>query len=196
VFAERSDSSSDRCVTRLRAAGIAGGAQLPLTGARRFAAADSEQQARNYRFGTTDSAPQTWRYRLGFERRPMKRACKGAPAAHGRRAVWEETPNAGGGRRHDSPSTARGKGLLLAGRRIFQTPKPSPIAAQRERQTYRARASAAFMTEAAALPRGRWQPVGPVSQHDSAPPHPGSLGWKGAAVRPLACLGIGPRGFF
>src|SRR5467141_2092243 len=81
----------------------------------RFGTTDSELQIRHYRLGTTDSALQTWRYRLGFERRPMKRACKGAPAAHGRRAVWEETPNAGGGRRHDSPSTARGKGLLLAG---------------------------------------------------------------------------------
>ena len=155
MFSERSDSSSDRCVARLCAAGIAGGAQLPLTGARRFAAADSEQQIRHYRFGATDLALQTW-LRTSANETSMQRSPGG---------TWP--PGSLGGKAQRGRRTAtrltlyrEGKGLLLAGRRIFQTPKPSPIAAQRERQTYRARASAAFMTEAAALPRGRWQPVG------------------------------------
>jgi hypothetical protein len=178
-----------RCWNRWRCATPAdGSAQIRRS---RFGTTDSALQIRRHRFGATDLALQTW-LRTSANETSMQRSPGG---------TWP--PGSLGGKAQRGRRTAtrltlyrEGKGLLLAGRRIFQTPKPSPIAAQRERQTYRARASAAFMTEAAALPRGRWQPVGPVSQHDSAPPHPGSLGWKGAAVRPFACLGIGPRGFF
>ena len=35
---------------------------------------------------------------------------KRSPAALGRRAVWEETPNAGSGQRHGPPSTGTGEG--------------------------------------------------------------------------------------
>src|SRR3979490_599437 len=142
-----------RCWNRWRCATPAdGSAQIRRS---RFGTTDSALQIRRHRFGATDLALQTW-LRTSANETSMQRSPGGTwpPGSLG--------GNAQRGRRTATRLTLyrEGKGLLLAGRRIFQTPKPSPIAAQRKRQNNRARASAAFMTEAAALPRGRWQPVG------------------------------------
>jgi hypothetical protein len=60
-----------------------------------------------------------------------------SPAAQGRRAVWEETPNAGTGRRGGPPLHLHGRWSTVARRRIskLQTPNLSRMAAQRQRQT-------------------------------------------------------------
>jgi hypothetical protein len=81
-----------------------------------------------------------------------------SPAALGRRAVWEETPNAGSGQRRGLPSTgtAEGRSCQVA---EFQCDRIKPSKRRSTRvwphnangKHHRAKVSAAFVIEAAAL---------------------------------------------
>jgi hypothetical protein len=134
----------------------------------------------------------------------MKEVAKKSPAARGRRTVREETPNAGTGRRRSPPSTSTVAGrsghvaeFQISRKPIFQTPKRSRTAAQRERHTspiesigrISDRAPTLSLVTLATCRTGR-------APRESALRHGSRLGWKRAPVRTLSCIGLHPENLF
>jgi hypothetical protein len=110
-----------------------------------------------------------------------------SPAAQGRRAVWEETPNAGTGRRGGPLSICTADGRLWrvaefqsSKRRIFREwPRND------NGKRHRAKVSSALMKEAATVFS---VDVGNLTPRESVSQHGCGLGSKRALVRPFPCL--------